>query len=61
MHGKHLLVDLGEHVADVVPGVAVQALLQPLLVKEVTDEAHAARKCNTVIYSCLCGSLLALV
>ena len=42
MHGKHLLVDLGEHVADVVPGVAVQALLQPLLVEEVTDEAHAA-------------------
>ena len=42
MHGKHLLVDLGEHVADVVPGVAVQALLQPLLVEEVADEADAA-------------------
>ena len=42
MHWKHLLVDLREHVADVIPRVAVQALLQPLLVEEVADEAHAA-------------------
>lgn len=37
----YLLVHLGQHVADVVPGVAVQALLQPLLVEEVADEADA--------------------
>ena len=36
-----LLVHLWEDVADVVPGVAVQALLQPLLVEEVSDEADA--------------------
>ena len=34
---------LREYVADVVPGVAVQALLQPLLAQEVPDEANAAR------------------
>ena len=33
-----LLVHLWQDVADVIPGVAVQSLLQSLLVKEVSDE-----------------------
>lgn len=37
-----LLVDLGEDVADVVPGVPVQTLLQPLLVQVVTNETNAS-------------------
>ena len=37
-----LSLSLRKHEADVVPGVAVQALLQPLLVQEVADEADAA-------------------
>ena len=39
-----LLVHLWEDVADVVPGVAVQALLQPFLVKEVTDKPDRPSK-----------------
>mmetsp|Transcript_35035 Transcript_35035/g.112850 ORF Transcript_35035/g.112850 Transcript_35035/m.112850 type:complete len:243 (-) Transcript_35035:2733-3461(-) len=42
-----LLVDDGllwQHVADVVPRVAVQPLLQPLLVEKVTDEANGSAK-----------------
>jgi len=32
----------GHDVSDIVPWVSVQALLQTLLVQEVTNEAHAA-------------------
>ena len=37
-----LLVHLWQDVADVVPWVSVQALLQPLLVEEVADKSDAA-------------------
>ena len=39
---QFLLVHLWQDVADVVPWVSVQALLQPLLVEEVADETDAA-------------------
>ena len=39
-----LLVHLWQDIADVVPGVPVQALLEPLLIEEVADEADAASK-----------------
>ena len=37
-----LLVHLWQDIADVVPRVPVQALLEPLLIEEVADEADAA-------------------
>jgi len=41
---EELLIHLGQDVADVVPGVAVQTLLQPLLVKKVTNEPNRPPK-----------------
>lgn len=39
---KHLIVLLGYYIGDIIPRMAVEALLQPLLIHIVANEADAA-------------------
>ena len=61
LSGWCLLLHLRENITDVVPWVPVQALLEPLLIKEVTDEANTATEDKQTIESSVLNYVLRFI
>ena len=56
-----LLLHLRENIADVIPWVPVQALFEPLLIEEVSNEANTATEDKQTIESSILNYVLRFI